>query len=79
MKNAYLQFLTSEDKATGFELLSHRATVIELDKEIFCVPLASLDLLNEQGICYNLVSYEVVEKARHRTWHFDLAKMPAPA
>jgi hypothetical protein len=79
MKNAYIRFLTPEDRATGFQELSQRASVIGLDEGIFCVPLDSLGALNDQEICYTLVPYEDVERARRRTWHFAFSKAPAPA
>jgi hypothetical protein len=76
MKNAYIRFLTPEDRADGFKKLSQNATVIGLDEGIFCVPLASLGILNDNNICYTLVPFEDVERARHRTWHFALTKTP---
>jgi hypothetical protein len=79
MKNAYIRFLTPEDRATGFHELSQRASVIGLDEGIFCVPLESINVLNELNICYTVVPYEDVERARHRTWHYALAKLPTPA
>ncbi len=79
MKNAYIKFLTPEDRANGFEQLSQRATVIGLDEGIFCVPLSSLTILNDLNICYTLVPFGDVDRARRRTWHFALTKMPAPA
>jgi hypothetical protein len=79
MKNAYIRFLTPEDRALGFHQLAENATVIGLDEGIFCVPLTSLSILNANDICYTLVPYEDVERARRRTWHFALHKLPSPA
>jgi len=79
MKNAYIRFLTPEDRDSGFKHLSQNATVIGLDEGIFCVPVTSLTLLNEQNICYTLVPFEDIERARHRTWHFAFTKMPVLA
>jgi hypothetical protein len=76
MKNAYIRFLTPEDRAAGFKQLTQDATVIGLDEGIFCVPLTSLRILNDNDISYMLVPYEEIERARHRTWHFAFTKSP---
>jgi hypothetical protein len=74
MKNAYIRFITPEDRSAGFKELSQRATVIGLDEGIFCVPVESLSALNELHIGYTLVPYVEVEKARHRTWQYAFTK-----
>jgi hypothetical protein len=79
MKNAYIRFLTPEDRATGFQYLSQQATVIGLEEGIFCIPISSLHILNDNNICYTLVPFEDIERARHRTWHFAFTKLPVLA
>ena len=70
MKNAYIKFLTDDDRREGFEKLSTQAQIISLSDEIFCIPLTTLRLLDDDGIRYTHASGEEVTRTRLRTWRF---------
>ncbi len=70
MKNAYIKFLSDEDRQSGFETLSTNAAIISLSDEIFCIPLATLPLLDEHDVKYMHASNDEVTQMDRRTWRF---------
>ncbi len=75
MKHAYIKFFSQEEKARGVQELSARTGVVSLDEEIFCIPVDSLAVLNDNKIGYQVASQEEVARATQRVWRFA----PAPA
>ncbi len=70
MKNAYIKFLTDDDRREGFRTLSDLSQVISLSDEIYCIPLATLRLLDEQNVKYTHASSDEVTRDGLRTWRF---------
>ncbi len=70
MKNAYIKFLTTQDREEGFQQLSTTSQIIGLSDEIFCIPLATLRLLDDHNIKYTHASGDEVTHTKRRTWRF---------
>jgi hypothetical protein len=70
MKNAYIKFLTDEDRQSGIKALSSIDQFITLNDEVFCVPVARLRLLDEANVGYTHASNDDVSRTSMRTWRF---------
>jgi len=70
MKNAYIKFLTDDDRREGFQTLSSLAQIISLSDEIFCIPISTLRLLDDHEIKYTHASSDEVTRTNLRTWRF---------
>jgi hypothetical protein len=70
MKNAYIKFLTDDDRREGFQTLSSIAQIISLSDEIFCIPIAMLRLLDEREVKYTHASSDEVTRTDLHTWRF---------
>lgn len=70
MKNAYIKFLTDEDRQTGMKALSSADQIISLSDEIFCIPMRWLRVLDEASVGYTHASNDDVRRTSVRTWRF---------
>jgi hypothetical protein len=70
MKNAYIIFLTEEDRASAVSVLANEDQIITLSDEIFCVSLQALALLDGSNIRYMHATSEDVTRVGLRTWRF---------
>lgn len=70
MKNAYIKFLSEEDRRSGIQALSVIDQVMSLNDEVFCVPVARLRLLDDANVGYTHASNDDVARTGTRTWRF---------
>jgi hypothetical protein len=70
MKNAYIKFLTDEDRREGFRTMSSKAQIFSLSDEVYCIPIAMLKLLDEHEVKYTHASSDDVTRTGMRTWRF---------
>jgi len=76
MKNAYIKFLTDEDRRSGFRALSSANQIISLSDEVFCIPMGWLRLLDEASVGYTQASNDEVTRTGLRTWRFPHVGRP---
>lgn len=70
MKNAYIKFLTDEDRRSAVAVLANEDQIITLSDEIFCVSLQALALLDNSNIGYMQATSDDVTRVGLRTWRF---------
>jgi len=72
VRNAYIKFHTMEDRVTGFRELVAHSHVSRLSNDIFCIPWASLVLLDAQHVGYSFANEDDLTNARP-IWNFAAA------
>ncbi len=69
MRNAYIKFQTPEDRALGCAELTAHSPVSRLTGDIFCIPWASLTLLDATQVAYTFATEDELTGA-HPVWNF---------
>ena len=73
LRNAYIKFCTTEDRAQGCaELLPH-SPVSSLSNDVFCIPWKSLLLLDARQVEYTFANEDDLSDARP-VWNFAAAR-----
>ena len=72
MRNAYIKFRTAEDAARGFDALIAHGPVSRLSNDIYCIPWASLAVLDARAVAYGFASEDDLFSAQP-VWDFSAA------
>jgi hypothetical protein len=70
MKNAYIKFLSDEDRQIGIQALAAADQLFSFSDEIFCVPMRWLKVLDEAKVGYTHASNDDFARVSLRTWRF---------
>jgi len=65
MKMVKIRFTTKEDSAKGITKVIRRGQVVCLPENTFIVPEPALDVLNDLGLIYEVLSAEGVDGVIH--------------
>ena len=69
MRNAYIKFRSVEDHARGCQELLPKSPVSRLSNDVFCIPWASLALLDAREVSYSFASEDDLTGAQS-LWNF---------